>query len=194
MKFELPKLPFGRTDLEPHISGKTIDFHYGKHHNAYVNKLNALIEGTAYEEMVLEDIILNSVGGVFNNAAQVWNHTFYFFQLSSTPKLTPEGALAEELLLAYGSLDAFKQTFAEAGAALFGSGWVWLVKDLNGDLAIRQTANALNPMTEGETPLLVCDVWEHAYYLDFQNRRPDYMSAFWNVLDWAAVEKRFDIV
>ncbi len=194
MKFELPKLPYGRTELEPHISGETIDFHYGKHHNAYVTNLNALIEGTKFADMDLEDIILNSEGGIFNNAAQTWNHTFYFFQLAAEPKKIPEGALSAAIDTAFGSLADFKTAFAKAGATLFASGWVWLVRDPEGVLAIRQTSNALNPMTEGDTPLMVCDVWEHAYYLDHQNKRPDYLATFWNVLDWTAIEKRFNIV
>ena len=193
MKFNLPKLPFAKNALEPYMSEDTIDYHYGKHHNAYVTKLNALIEGTEYENMSLEDIILNSTGGVYNNAAQTWNHTFFFFQLSAQAKLTPDGALAEVIDAGFGSLKAFKVKFAEAAATLFGSGWVWLVKGADDKLAIRQTANALNPMVEGDTPLLVCDVWEHAYYLDYQNKRPDFLDAFWNVLDWGAIEKRFAI-
>lgn len=194
MKFELPKLPYERTALEPHISGETIDYHYGKHHQAYVTNLNGLIEGTEFEDLALEDIILKSEGGVFNNAAQVWNHTFYFFQFSATPKTAPEGELAKAIDAEFGSLEAFKESFAKAGATLFGAGWVWLVKDGDGKLAIRQTANALNPMTEGDTPLLVCDVWEHAYYVDFRNARPNYLSTFWNVFDWEVIENRAAIV
>lgn len=194
MKFELPKLPFGRTDLAPHISGETIDFHYGKHHQAYITKLNGLIEGTEFADMDLEDIILNSSGGIFNNAAQTWNHTFYFGQMSASPKKVPSGDLATAIEATYGSLDEFKAAFADAAATLFGSGWVWLVKTEDGELAIRQTPNAANPMTDSETPLLVCDVWEHAYYLDYQNRRPDYVSVFWNVLDWSVVENRLTFV
>lgn len=190
MKFELPKLPYERTALEPHISGETIDYHYGKHHQAYVNNLNGLIEGTELADLSLEDIILKSDGGVFNNAAQVWNHTFYFFQFAAKPKQAPEGELAAAINDAFGSLDDFKAAFAKAGATLFGSGWVWLVKDADGKLAIRQTSNALNPMTEGDTPLLVCDVWEHAYYVDFRNARPDYLATFWNVFDWKVIENR----
>ena len=190
MKFELPKLPYERTALEPHISGETIDYHYGKHHQAYVNNLNGLIEGTELEDLSLEDIILKSTGGTFNNAAQVWNHTFYFFQFAAQPKVAPEGELAKAIDATFGSLEAFKESFAKAGATLFGSGWVWLVKDADGELAIRQTANALNPITEGETPLLVCDVWEHAYYVDFRNARPSYLSTFWNVFDWEVIENR----
>lgn len=194
MKFELPKLPYERTALEPHISGETIDYHYGKHHQAYVNNLNGLIEGTDFADQSLEDIILNSEGGLFNNAAQVWNHTFYFFQFSPSPKAAPEGELAAAIDAEFGSLDAFKEAFAKAGATLFGSGWVWLVKDSDGKLSILQTANALNPITEGYTPLLVCDVWEHAYYVDFRNARPNYLSTFWNVFDWEVIENRAAIV
>ena len=190
MKFELPKLPYDRKALEPHISGETIDYHYGKHHQAYVNNLNGLIEGTEFAEQSLEDIILNSQGGVFNNAAQTWNHTFYFWQLAADPKKTPEGELAAAIDSSFGSLEAFKDAFAKAGATLFGAGWVWLVKNTDGVLEIKQTPNAANPMTDGDTPVLVGDVWEHAYYLDYQNRRPDYLAVFWNVLDWAVIEKR----
>lgn len=190
MKFDLPKLPYERTALEPHISAETIDYHYGKHHQAYVTNLNGLIEGTEFADLSLEDIILKSEGGMFNNAAQVWNHTFYFFQFAAKPKVAPEGELAKAIDDTFGSLDAFKESFAKAGATLFGSGWVWLVKDAEGQLAIRQTANALNPITEGETPLLVCDVWEHAYYVDFRNARPSYLATFWNVFDWEVIENR----
>lgn len=193
MKFDLPKLPFVDTDLEPHISAQTIAYHYGKHYQNYINKLNELIKGTEYEDMPLEDVLLNSVGAVYNNAAQVWNHTFYFFQFSGNARVMPRGDLSEAIDQSFGDYDAFKARFSEAVAALFGSGWVWLVRDAQGNLAIRQTVNALNPMTEGETPLLVCDVWEHAYYLDYQNRRPDYLCAFWEVLDWEAIEKRYHI-
>lgn len=191
MNFELPKLPYDRAALEPHISGETIDFHYGKHHNAYVTNLNKLIEDTKFAEMSLEDIMLNSDGALFNNAAQVWNHTFYFFQFSAQPKIAPEGALLEAIEAQFGTIEAFKEDFTKSGATLFGSGWVWLVKGKDGKLYIRQTVNALNPILASETPLLVCDVWEHAYYVDYRNVRPDYLSSFWNVFDWSVVEKRF---
>ena len=194
MKFDLPKLPFADTDLEPHISEQTITYHYGKHYQNYINKLNELIKGTEYEDMALEDVLLNSIGAVYNNAAQVWNHTFYFFQFSGSARILPGGDLAEAIDQSFGDFEAFKAHFSEAVVALFGSGWVWLVRDVQGNLAIRQTVNALNPMIEGETPLLVCDVWEHAYYIDYQNRRHDYLSAFWKVLDWEAIEKRYLIV
>lgn len=194
MKFHLPILHFERTALEPHISGQTIDIHYGKHHQAYVNNLNKLIEGTEFADMDLEDIILTSEGGLFNNAAQTWNHTFYFGQLSGVPKVAPEGVLFDKIIKTYGSLDEFKESFTKTAATLFGSGWTWLVMDEEGELSILQTSNAANPMTEGFTPLLVCDVWEHAYYLDYQNKRPDYLASFWNVLDWTAVEHRLSFV
>lgn len=194
MKFHLPTLHFDRTALEPHISGETIDHHYGKHHQAYVNNLNKMIEGTDFDDMDLEDIILKADGGVFNNAAQTWNHTFYFGEMSPSPKLIPEGGLADKINATYGSLDAFKELFNKAAATLFGSGWAWLVLDEEGELAIMQTVNAANPMTEGFVPLMVCDVWEHAYYIDYRNRRPDYISSFWNVLDWDVIEKRFSFV
>lgn len=194
MKFHLPKLPFERTALEPHISGETIDYHYGKHHQAYINNLNKLIEGTEFENLDLEDIILNADGGIFNNAAQTWNHTFYFGQLSPNPKTAPEGELSVAIDSAFGSLEKFKEDFGKAGATLFGSGWVWLAKNADGNLEIIKTSNAENPMTEGYSPLLVCDVWEHAYYIDYQNKRPDYLSSFWNVFDWSVIENRFNFV
>lgn len=193
MKFDLPKLAYKNDALEPHISAETIDHHYGKHHQAYVNNLNGLIEGTEYEDMDLEDIILDSEGGLFNNAAQVWNHTFYFGQLSPTPQTAPEGSLALAIDNAFGSLDEFKEAFAKAAATQFGSGWAWLVIQKDGKLAIKQTANADTPLTDGDTPLLVWDVWEHAYYIDYRNRRPEYIGVAWNVIDWAVIEKRWCI-
>ncbi len=194
MKFELPELPYERTALEPHISSETIDYHYGKHHQAYVNNLNTLIKESELEDLSLEDIILKAEGAVFNNAAQVWNHTFYFLQFSRKPQTAPQGELAAAINAEFGNIDTFKEIFEKSGATLFGSGWVWLVKTAKGDLQLRQTTNAANPLTLGETPLLTCDVWEHAYYLDFQNRRPDYLSSFWEILDWAAIEQRFFLI
>ncbi|TLX76173.1 superoxide dismutase [Labilibacter sediminis] len=191
MKFELPTLPYAANALEPVISEKTIEFHYGKHHQAYVNNLNNLIVGTEFENADLETIIKKSEGGIFNNAAQVWNHTFYFTAFSPNGSGEPKGDLAEAITKAFGSFDAFKEAFNKAAATQFGSGWAWLVKDANGDLKIVQTGNAANPMTDGLTPVLTCDVWEHAYYLDYQNKRPDYISAFWNIIDWDVVGARF---
>jgi Fe-Mn family superoxide dismutase len=191
MKFELPKLPYAADALEPFISQKTIEFHYGKHHQAYVNNLNNLIEGTEFADADLETIIKKSEGGIFNNAAQVWNHTFYFMSFSPDGGGAPSGDLAEAINKTFGSFEAFKEAFNKAAATLFGSGWAWLVKDVGGDLKIVQTSNAANPMTEGLTPVLTCDVWEHAYYLDYQNKRPDYISHFWNIIDWRVIEERF---
>lgn len=191
MAFELPKLPYALDALEPHISKKTLEFHYGKHHQGYVNKLNGLVPGSPFENADLEEIIKKSEGGIFNNGAQVWNHTFYFFQLSGSPKTSPEGALKSAIERDFGSLEDFKEKFSNAAATLFGSGWAWLVKNADGKLEIVQTANAGNPLRDGKTPLLTCDVWEHAYYLDKQNLRPAYIEEFWKVLDWDVVESRF---
>lgn len=191
MKFELPELPYELDALEPVISKKTIEFHYGKHHQAYVNNLNNLKEGTEFADADLETIIKKSKGGIFNNAAQVWNHTFYFTSFTPEGGGKPTAALAEAINKSFGSFDAFKEAFAKAAATLFGSGWAWLVKDATGDLKIVQTSNAANPMTDGLTPLLTCDVWEHAYYLDYQNRRPDYIASFWKLIDWNVVSKRY---
>ena len=191
MKFELPKLPYAADALEPTISKNTIEYHYGKHHQAYVNNLNKLIEGTEFENADLETIIMKSEGGIFNNAAQVWNHTFYFTSFSPNGGGEPTGALAEAINKTFGSFDAFKEAFGKAAATQFGSGWAWLVKDEAGELKIVQTSNAANPMTDGLTPVLTCDVWEHAYYLDYQNKRPDYITKFWEVVDWSVVSERF---
>ncbi len=191
MKFELPTLPYASDALEPVISKKTIEYHYGKHHQAYVNNLNNLIAGTEFENADLETIIKKSEGGIFNNAAQVWNHTFYFTSFSPNGGGEPTGALADTITKAFGSFDAFKEAFNKAAATLFGSGWAWLVKDASGELKIVQTSNAANPMTEGLTPVLTCDVWEHAYYLDYQNVRPDYIANFWKLIDWSVVSERY---
>jgi len=191
MKHELPVLPYAPNALEPVISQKTIEFHYGKHHQAYVNNLNNLIPGTKFENADLLTIIKEADGGIFNNGAQVWNHTFYFEAFSPKPKLMPEGKLLEAIQQKFGTFDAFKEAFQKTAATLFGSGWAWLVVNKEGQLEIVQTSNAANPIRDGHKPLLTCDVWEHAYYLDYQNRRPDYISEFWKIVDWAVVEKRF---
>ncbi len=191
MAIELPQLPYAKNELEPHISETTLDFHYGKHHQAYVTNLNNLIAGTKFEGMSLEDIVKESEGGIFNNAAQVWNHTFYFFQFSSTPKGEPSDALKVAIEASFGSFSNFKEEFNKAAATLFGAGWAWLVKDEAGKLSIVQTSNAATPITDGLTPLLTCDVWEHAYYLDKQNVRPAYIESFWKVLDWNVISERF---
>ena len=190
-KFTLPAFPFAQDALEPHISKTTIEFHYGKHHQTYVDNLNKLIIGTEFENSTLEEIVLKSSGGIFNNAAQVWNHTFYWNCLTPKSNLKPEGKLLDAIEKEFGSYEEFKGKFTNAAVTLFGSGWAWLVKDKDGKLEIVQTSNAENPMRQGKTPLLVCDVWEHAYYIDKQNRRPAYLESFWNLVDWKKVEERF---
>ena len=191
MKHTLPALTFGPGDLQPHISERTIEFHYGKHHQAYVNNLNKLIEGTKFEQASLEDIIKDAEGGIFNNGAQVWNHSFYFGSISPEGGGKPEGALLEALERDFNSFNEFREKFTNAAATLFGSGWAWLVRDPEGKLKIVQESNAGNPLRNGLIPLLTCDVWEHAYYLDYQNRRPDYINSFWELVDWKIVAERF---
>ncbi|MBI9034533.1 MAG: superoxide dismutase [Bacteroidales bacterium] len=192
MAFELPQLPFDLDALEPLISKKTLEFHYGKHHQAYVNNLNKLVVGTEFENATLEEIIAKAEGGIFNNGAQVWNHSFYWNCLSPNGGGHPQGALLNAVVRDFGSFEIFKEKFAAASATLFGSGWAWLVKNPSGLLEIHQESNAGNPLRKGYTPLLTCDVWEHAYYLDKQNRRPDYINDFWKLVDWDAVENRLD--
>ncbi len=194
MAFELPPLPYAQDALEPHYSANTLSFHHGKHHAAYVNKLNELIAGTADEEKTLEEIIASSTGGLFNQAAQIWNHTFFWNSMKPAGGGAPDGALAQAIDAAFGSLDAFKEQFKAAGVGQFGSGWVWLVKD-NGGLKIVTSGNAETPLTNGQTPLLTCDVWEHAYYLDYQNRRPDFIQAFLdNLVNWDFAAANFEDV
>ena len=190
MEHKLPMLPYAMDALEPFISKKTLEFHYGKHHQAYVNNLNKLIVGTAFEEATLEDIIRKASGGIFNNGAQVWNHTFYWNCLKPAGGGEPTGRLADVINRDFGSFGAFKEKFTAAAATLFGSGWAWLVKTADGKLEITQESNAGNPLKTGATPLLTCDVWEHAYYLDKQNVRPDYIADFWKLVDWEAVASR----
>jgi len=184
MSFELPELPYAKDALAPHISEETLNYHHGKHHNAYVNKLNDLIKGTEFENMSLEEIIQKSDGGIFNNAAQTWNHTFYFNGFSPDGGGEPSGELADKINHAFGSFDDFVKKFNETGLATFGSGWVWLVQDYSGDLKIVNSFNAGNPMTDGYHPLLTCDVWEHAYYVDTRNDRGAYIKNFWNIVNW----------
>ncbi|MCC8034355.1 MAG: superoxide dismutase [Rikenellaceae bacterium] len=191
-KFELPPLPYPYNALEPQISEETMHFHHDKHHKAYVDKLNELIEGTEYEKMTLEEIVQKSEGPVFNNAAQVWNHTFFFETLSPNPKQRPQGALAEAIDRDFGSLDQLAAQLKQAGVGQFGSGWAWLVKDSFGKLTVKATPNAVNPLKEGEKAILTIDVWEHAYYIDYRNRRPDFLSAAWERIDWNIVEKRYN--
>lgn len=184
MNFELPELPYARDALAPHISEETLNYHYGKHHQAYVNNLNKLIDGTEYAGKSLEDIIKSSSGGLFNNAAQVWNHTFYWHSMSPNGGGDPSGDVADAITQAFGSIEEFKSQFTQAAATQFGSGWAWLVKNAQGALEIVQTSNAGNPLTDGKTPLLTCDVWEHAYYIDTRNDRPKYISNFWELVNW----------
>jgi len=190
MTHELPKLPYGLNALEPFISQRTIEFHYGKHHQAYVNNLNKLIIGTEFGNASLEEIIRKASGGIFNNGAQVWNHTFYWNCMKPQAGGEPQGVLHEAILKNFVSFAEFKEKFSTAAATLFGSGWAWLVKKPDGTLDITQESNAGNPLRSGLTPLLTCDVWEHAYYLDKQNLRPNYIADFWNLVDWDAVSNR----
>jgi Fe-Mn family superoxide dismutase len=190
MIHELPKLPYEINGLEPFISQRTIEFHYGKHHLAYVNNLNKLIVGTEFENASLEDIIRKASGGIFNNGAQVWNHTFYWNCMKPNGGGEPVGVLLDTILKNFGSFAEFKEKFSNAAATLFGSGWAWLVKKPDGTLEITQESNAGNPLRAGNTPILTCDVWEHAYYIDKQNLRPNYIADFWNLVDWGKVAGR----
>lgn len=192
MEHKLPELPYAMDALEPGISKETLEFHYGKHHQTYVTNLNNLIKGTEFEDMSLEDIIMKSSGGLFNNAAQVWNHTFYWNCLSPNGGGEPTGALADAINQAFGSFDKFKEAFSQTSITTFGSGWGWLVKNADGSLALASTSNAGTPMTDGQTALLTCDVWEHAYYIDFRNARPKYLETFWNLVNWDFVAKNFE--
>ena len=184
MTFELPKLPYEKNALEPHISAETLEYHYGKHHAAYVNNLNNLVEGTENASKSLEDIIKSSSGGLFNNAAQVWNHSFYWNCMSPNGGGEPTGELAEAINAAFGSFAEFKEQFTTAAKTQFGSGWAWLVKNTDGKLEIVKTGNAETPVSGDKAPLLTCDVWEHAYYVDYRNARPKYLDAFWNLVNW----------
>ena len=189
MTHELPALPYAKDALAPVISAETIDYHYGKHHQAYVTNLNNLIPGTEFENASLEEIVLKSSGGIFNNAAQVWNHTFYWNGLSPNGGGEPTGALADAIDAAFGSFDEFKDAFIKSGIGNFGSGWTWLVKNDDGSVEIVNTSNAATPLTDGKTPLLTIDVWEHAYYVDYRNARPNYLTAYWNLVNWDFVQK-----
>ncbi|MBN2520119.1 MAG: superoxide dismutase [Bacteroidales bacterium] len=192
MSHILPKLPYNDNALEPYISRKTIEFHYGKHHQAYVSNLNNLIAGTKFENTDLETIIKTADGGIFNNGAQIWNHTFYFFGLSPKPVKEPGGQLAIEINNEFGSLQGLIDKFSQTANSLFGSGWVWLVKKHNGGLGIISESNAGNPIIINLKPIAVIDVWEHAYYLDYQNRRAEYIKNFWNIFDWKIVTQRYN--
>ena len=191
MVHELPPLPYAMNALAPHISQETLEYHYGKHHKTYVDNLNRLIPGTEFESLSLEDIIKKSSGGIFNNAAQVWNHTFYWNCLSPNGGGEPGGALAEAINKKFGSFADFKEQFTQCAVTTFGSGWAWLVKNPDGSLELVSTSNAGTPMTQGKTALLTCDVWEHAYYIDYRNARPKYVESFWNLVNWDFVAKQF---
>ena len=192
MAHELPALPYAKNALEPEVSANTLDFHHGKHHQAYVNNLNNLIKDTDTDNASLEDIVKKApAGGLFNNAAQVWNHTFYWNSMSATKGQTPKGALADAINKKWGSFDEFKKEFGAKAVGQFGSGWAWLVKTADGGVDIETTANAGTPITGANKPLITCDVWEHAYYLDYQNRRPDYVTAWFNIANWEFAAKNF---
>jgi Fe-Mn family superoxide dismutase len=191
MTHELPPLPYAMDALAPHISKETLEFHYGKHHKTYVDNLNKLLPGTEFENLSLEDIVRKSSGGMFNNAAQIWNHTFYWNCLAPNAGGKPTGALASAIDQAFGSFDTFKEKFSQTAVTTFGSGWGWLVKNASGGLELVSTSNAGCPLTGGQTPLLTCDVWEHAYYIDYRNARPKYVESFWNLVNWDFVAANF---
>ena len=191
MAHSLPELPYAMDALEPHISRETLEYHYGKHHQAYVTNLNKLIEGTENANKSLEDLIMQTSGGVFNNAAQVWNHSFYWNCMKPNGGGEPSGALADAIKGEFGDFASFKNLFSETAAKTFGSGWAWLVKNPEGKLQVLSTANAANPMQQSHTPLLTCDVWEHAYYIDYRNARPKYIETFWNLVNWDFVSQQF---
>ena len=191
MNFSLPELPYAHNALEPIITEKTISFHYGKHHLTYVNNLNGLVGGTEFEDADLDTIVKKSEGPIFNNAAQIWNHNFYFLSLTPNKGTKPSDKLAKAIDAAFGSFDSFKEEFGKAAITVFGSGWAWLVKDAEGKLSIAKESNAGNPMTRGLEPLLTFDVWEHAYYIDYQNRRADYVAALWDLVNWDVVSARY---
>jgi len=191
MEHKLPVLPYPQNALEPLISAETLEYHYGKHHRAYVDNLNKLIPGTEYENMTLEDIIRKATGGIFNNGAQVWNHTFYWHCMSPNGGGEPEGELAEAIDKNFGSFAQFKEKFTTAATTLFGSGWAWLSMNPDGSLVVEQASNAGNPLREGRKPLLTCDVWEHAYYIDYRNVRAKYVEAFWKLVNWNFVAENF---
>lgn len=193
MAFELPPLPYAKDALAPHISAETLEFHHDKHHATYVTNLNKLVAGTDFENSSLEEIICKApAGGIFNNAAQVWNHTFYFNGLSPNGGGEPAGPLADAINKSFGSFSAFKEKFSQSATTNFGSGWTWLVKNDAGELDIVNTSNAANPLRDGLTPLLTVDVWEHAYYIDYRNARPKYLEGWWNLVNWSIVADHFN--
>jgi len=191
MEHQLPALPYAKNALEPVISAETIEYHYGKHHQTYVTNLNNLIKGTEFENASLEEIIVKSTGGIFNNAAQVWNHTFYWNGFKPNGGGAPTGELAVAIDKAFGSFDEFKKQFSQKAITTFGSGWAWLVKNKDGSLSLESTSNAATPMTNGQTALLAIDVWEHAYYIDYRNARAKYVEEFWNIVNWDFVAANF---
>ncbi|MHB8901463.1 MAG: superoxide dismutase [Thermoguttaceae bacterium] len=190
MEHRLPELPYAKDALAPKISAETLEYHYGKHHAAYVTNVNKLIPGTEFEEMSLTDLVKKSSGALFNNAAQVWNHSFFWSCLGPDGGGEPAGKLAQDISASFGSFAQFKEKFTQSAVTTFGSGWAWLVRGGDGKLEIVSTSNAATPLTTDKTPLLTCDVWEHAYYIDYRNRRPDYVAAFWDLVDWSFVEKQ----
>jgi len=190
-EIKLPPLPYALDALQPHISKETLEFHYGKHHQTYVTNLNNLIKGTEFEGKSLEDIVKKSSGGIFNNAAQIWNHTFYWNSLSPNGGNEPTGALADAIKKKWGSFDKFKEEFTKVSVGTFGSGWGWLVKKADGSLDLVSTSNAATPLTTADKPLITCDVWEHAYYIDYRNKRPDYLGAFWKIVNWDFAARNF---
>ncbi|MDX9740585.1 MAG: Fe-Mn family superoxide dismutase [Gammaproteobacteria bacterium] len=189
MTHKLPELPYAKNALEPHMSAETLEYHYGKHHQTYVDNLNKLIKGTEFENLPLEEIVKRSSGGMFNNAAQVWNHTFFWNCLSPNGGGAPSGKLAEAIDKAFGSFDQFRERFTQTALTTFGSGWAWLVKNADGSLDIVSTSNAGTPMTDGRQALLTCDVWEHAYYIDYRNARAKFLENFWNIVNWDFVSR-----
>lgn len=190
MPFSLPELPYAMDALAPHISKETLEFHYGKHHNAYVTNLNKLTEGKPDAGKTLEELIKTAKGPIFNNAAQVWNHTFYWNCLKNNGGGDPTGAIADAINASFGSFEEFKTLFTNMAVGLFGSGWVWLVKDSDGTLGVESLSNAGNPLANDQVPLLTCDVWEHAYYIDYRNARAKYAETFWNLVDWDFVNQQ----
>ena len=191
MEHKLPVLPYALDALAPHLSKETLEYHYGKHHQTYITNLNNLIKGTEFENADLEEIVKKSSGGLFNNAAQTWNHTFYWLSLTPNGQGKPAGELAAAIDAKWGSFDSFKAEFDKVAAGTFGSGWAWLVKKADGSLDLVSTSNAATPLTTDAVPLLTCDVWEHAYYIDYRNSRPNYLGGFWNIVNWDEVAKRF---
>jgi superoxide dismutase, Fe-Mn family len=191
MEHKLPVLPYSANALVPVISAETLDYHYGKHHKTYVDNLNKLIPGTEFENLPLEDIIRKAAGGIFNNAAQVWNHTFYWNSLSPEGGGEPGGDLAKAVVKTFGSFEVFKEKFSAAAVGQFGSGWAWLVKNVDGTIAVEATSNAGNPLKDGKKPLITCDVWEHAYYIDYRNARAKYVEGYWKLVNWKFAEQNF---